>query len=182
MIANIAQYSKCRGSRITTGFTTDQKSAMFARVLKYRRGYFPGEYQVVDPDPTQKNNKRSSLQDLVDGQCPDLEKQMQAIVAQSTFCPKPCNVHVNSCDATTAPTCIYPDPRASKPRAACACRPGYKASGYADGDTTKQWRLPILGQDHRVWVAEGVKCDAVCTGYGVDSCREVGEISKTCIG
>ncbi len=87
IIANIAQYSECRGSNTElTGFHTDQKSAMFARVLKYRRGYFDGECQVIDPDKTQ-NTKRSSLQDLVDGQCPDLEEQAQAILAQPTLDP-----------------------------------------------------------------------------------------------
>ncbi|KAK0743456.1 hypothetical protein B0T18DRAFT_468778 [Schizothecium vesticola] len=77
-------------------------------------------------------------------------------------CPVGCNPHSNRCDAATAPTCIYPDPRVSKPRAACACRPGYKASRYGDADRTKQWRLPIPGQEHRVWVAEGVVCDKEC--------------------
>jgi hypothetical protein len=58
---------------------------MFARVLKYRRGYFDDECQV-DTGET-KNTKRSSLQDLVNGQCPDLEKQVQDIVAQPTLDP-----------------------------------------------------------------------------------------------
>ena len=98
-------------------------------------------------------------------------------------CPAACNVHSNACDKTTAPTCIFPDPRVSKPRGACACRPGYKASGYKDTDVTKQWRLPIPGQEHRVWVAEGVPCDKLCTvSTGVDSCREVKEISSKCAG
>ncbi|KAF2179571.1 hypothetical protein K469DRAFT_798613 [Zopfia rhizophila CBS 207.26] len=97
-------------------------------------------------------------------------------------CPRPCDVHYNSCDPTTAPTCIFPDPRIAYPRAACACRPGYKSSEYADSDTTKQWRLPIVGQEHRVWVAESVLCDKICNGYGVDSCKEVAELGKECVG
>jgi hypothetical protein len=100
----------------------------------------------------------------------------------TTACPQACDVNFNHCDAETAPNCIFPNPLVAHPRAACACRPGYKASAHADGDTAKQWRLPIVGQEHRVWVAEGVKCDKVCDGYGVDSCREVGEISAACIG
>ncbi|KAK0730899.1 hypothetical protein B0H67DRAFT_54042 [Lasiosphaeris hirsuta] len=96
-------------------------------------------------------------------------------------CPAGCNVHYNSCDKTTAPTCIYPDPRVPRPRGACACRPGYKASGYADTDTTKQWRLPIPGQEHRVWVAENVVCDKLCViSGGVESCREVSAIALEC--
>lgn len=85
---NITQYSECRGKGgPLTGFKTDQKSAMFARVLKYRRLYQPGECQVNDPGQSGTKMKRSSLQDLVDGQCPDIEKQMQAIVAQPTLEP-----------------------------------------------------------------------------------------------
>lgn len=98
-------------------------------------------------------------------------------------CPAGCNPHSNACDATTAPTCIYPDPRVSKPRAACACRPGYKASRYDDADKTKQWRLPIPGQEHRVWVAEGVVCDQECVvKSGTGACREVAEVEGGCVG
>jgi hypothetical protein len=77
-------------------------------------------------------------------------------------CPKACDVHFNKCDATTAPSCNFPDPRVAKPRGACACRPGFKATGASDSDKTKHWRLPVLGQEHRVWVAEGVPCNAPC--------------------
>jgi hypothetical protein len=98
-----------------------------------------------------------------------------------TACPKPCDVHFNKCDARTAPTCIFPDPRVAHPRAACACAPGFKATGAADGDVTKHWRLPILGQEHRVWVPEGVVCDAQCQGSGFDACKEVVILDKSCI-
>ncbi|CAM1500397.1 Fc.00g095590.m01.CDS01 [Cosmosporella sp. VM-42] len=98
-------------------------------------------------------------------------------------CPAGCKVHDNKCDKTTAPTCIFPDPRVPNPRGACACRPGFKASGYKDTDTTKQWRLPIPGQEHRVWVAEGVACDQLCTvSTGVGSCKEVNEVAEGCAG
>lgn len=106
-------------------------------------------------------------------------------------CPPTCNPHppLNKCDATTAPTCIFPDPRVPHPRAACACRPGYKA--YTDEELArlpkeagiKQWRLPVKGQEHRVWVAEGVKCDVLCgVSSGIGACREVGEAEGGCVG
>jgi hypothetical protein len=102
---------------------------------------------------------------------------------QRPNCPAACKVHDNKCDKTTAPTCIFPDPRVPNPRGACACRPGFKASDYKDTDTTKHWRLPIPGQEHRVWVAEGVKCDTLCTvSTGVGSCREVSEVAEECVG
>lgn len=97
------------------------------------------------------------------------------------ICPAGCKIHDNKCDKSTAPTCTFPDPRVSNPRGACACRPGFKSSAYQDTDTTKQWRLPIPGQEHRVWVAEGVACDKECTvSGGVDSCREVSEVAAEC--
>ena len=96
-------------------------------------------------------------------------------------CPKACDIHNNTCDAHTAPTCIYPDPRLSNPRGACACRPGFKATGYVDIDTSRQWRQPVLGGEHRVWVAEGVKCDTLCVIWsGVNSCQEVSLIPEAC--
>lgn len=101
--------------------------------------------------------------------------------AENVLCPKACEVHSNRCDSQTAPNCIFPDPRVAKPRGACACRPGYKATGATDSDATKHWRLPILGQEHRVWVAEGVRCDEKCQGFGFEACREVGLLDKSCI-
>ncbi|KAK4118610.1 hypothetical protein N657DRAFT_651080 [Parathielavia appendiculata] len=103
--------------------------------------------------------------------------------SNTATCPAGCDVHNHRCDPTTAPTCTYPDPRVAKPRAACACRPGFKAGAHVDNDTTKQWRLPIPGQEHRVWVAEGVVCDTPCViSGGVGSCREVGEVGAECVG
>ncbi|KAK3361436.1 hypothetical protein B0T24DRAFT_109093 [Lasiosphaeria ovina] len=97
-------------------------------------------------------------------------------------CPAGCDIHSNKCDATTAPTCTFPDPRVAKPRAACACRPGFKATGHTDGDAAAQWRLPVAGQEHRVWVAEGVVCDSLCVvSGGVDSCKEVTLLQAACV-
>jgi hypothetical protein len=101
----------------------------------------------------------------------------------TTICGKACNVHLNTCDAETAPTCTFPDPRVRTPRSACACRAGYKAGLHANTDTAKQWRLPVLGQEYRVWVAEGVKCETLCAvSHGVNSCQEVTLVDKVCIG
>lgn len=51
-----------------------------------------------------------------------------------------------------------------------------------DQDSTKQWRLPVKGQEHRVWVAEGVKCDMLCKGSGTGACQEVVLLGSQCIG
>ncbi|KAF2179651.1 hypothetical protein K469DRAFT_595110, partial [Zopfia rhizophila CBS 207.26] len=109
----------------------------------------------------------------LDGSLPQYQRLGERS-ARNTICPKACNPHFNTCDPSTAPTCIFPDPRVTNPRGACACRPGHKAAGYANNDVSKQWRLPIEAQQHRVWVVEGVKCDILCdVPWGVDSCREV---------
>jgi hypothetical protein len=57
-----------------------------------------------------------------------------------------------------------------------------QTTGVADGDSTKQWRLPVVRQEHRVWVAQRVKCDAPCKGYGADSCKEVVMLGSEYIG
>jgi hypothetical protein len=51
-----------------------------------------------------------------------------------------------------------------------------------DYDATKQWRLPVPDQEHRMWVAEWVVCDTLCQGYGFAACTEVIEIGAECIG
>ena len=56
---------------------------MFARVVKWRRGYLESECAPVDPGVV----KRSSMQDLVDGKCPDISAQVQAIQSQPTKAP-----------------------------------------------------------------------------------------------
>ncbi|KAK3619256.1 hypothetical protein LTR22_026055 [Elasticomyces elasticus] len=100
----------------------------------------------------------------------------------SSGCPKACDPHDNRCDAT-APTCIFPAPRVASPRGACACRPGYKAANCASNDISKQWRLPVEGHEHRVWVAEDVKRDTSCeVSTGVNTCLEVPLIGKERVG
>ena len=101
-------------------------------------------------------------------------------------CPIPCAPLKNKCDPTTAPTCIFPDPRLPSPKAFCACAPGWKAVATAEDarggvqkDTSRQWRLPIVGQEHRVWVPEGQKCDQVCRDI---DCSEVGLVGIECAG
>jgi hypothetical protein len=47
---------------------------MFARAIIFRRGGFaPGECVVKDPG-VRKKSKRSTMQDLYDGKCPDFNK------------------------------------------------------------------------------------------------------------
>ena len=104
------------------------------------------------------------------------------LVIGSSGCPKACDPHNNRCDAT-APTCIFPDPRVVGPRGACACRPGYKAANSVSSGISKQWRLPVEGHEHRVWVAEDVKCDTLCdVSTGASACLEVPLIGKECVG
>jgi hypothetical protein len=104
------------------------------------------------------------------------------LVTVSSGCPKACDPHNNRCDAT-APTCIFPDPRVASPRGACACRPGYKAANSVSNGISKQWRLPVEGHEHRVWVAEDVKCDTLCdVSTGANACLEVSLIGKECVG
>ncbi|KAL0932674.1 metalloprotease [Colletotrichum truncatum] len=70
-------YSKCRGKVPRDGFTTDQKARIFANALQFRRGYETGECM---PDGKAAVRKRSSMQDLLDGKCPDYEKQASILV------------------------------------------------------------------------------------------------------
>lgn len=103
---------------------------------------------------------------------------------EPSSCPRPCTPHSHTCDPSTAPTCIFPDPRLPRPRAFCACRPGYRASpspspSPADPTRLTEWRLPIVGQEHRVWVAEGVSCDTLCREGG---CGEVAVVGIGCAG
>ncbi|WYZ46752.1 hypothetical protein EsH8_IX_000977 [Colletotrichum jinshuiense] len=71
------QYSSCRGKIPEQGFTTDQKARMFANALQFRRGYETGE---CTPDGKAAVRKRSSMQDLLDGNCPDVDKQANILV------------------------------------------------------------------------------------------------------
>ena len=99
-------------------------------------------------------------------------------------CNKACSTEVGKCSIPTAEDCVPPAPGISNPRLACACRAGYKATkpGIADGDVSKQWRLPAPEGNFRVWVAEGVECDTLCTvPFGAFSCQEVTELPAECL-
>lgn len=76
----------------------------------------------------------------------------------------------------TAQTCVYIYPTGPHPKAYCACRPGYRS--YWPGDETKNWRINIPGQEHRVWVAEGVECNELC--WEPTKCAEVPLKEKKC--
>ena len=100
------------------------------------------------------------------------------------YCPAGCDPQANKCSWPTAQTCIYPSTSVPNPRAACACRAGYKATtpSISDGDTSKQWRLPAPEGNFRVWVAEGVPCDTLCNvSTGSAPCQEVFELSANCL-
>ncbi len=101
-------------------------------------------------------------------------------------CPAGCNPTSgqNTCSFPTAPDCIYPSPSTPNPRGACACRAGYKATapGIVDTDTTQQWRLPADEGNFRVWVAQGVACDTLCSDpFGSPPCAEVVELGEECL-
>lgn len=55
-------------------------------MLKYRRGYREGECtaQSIDSGEAKKMKKRSTMQDLVDGQCPNVGAAVQDLEAQPT--------------------------------------------------------------------------------------------------
>lgn len=63
---------------------------MFARYISMRRGYLQGECRYKDPKAQgaagvqRRLATRSSMQDLVDGKCPDIDKQVDALVNQKT--------------------------------------------------------------------------------------------------
>ncbi|KAI8188346.1 hypothetical protein K4K51_006850 [Colletotrichum sp. SAR 10_75] len=74
---DLNSYSSCRGKTPQDGFTTDQKTRMFANALQFRRGYEAGECM---PDGKAAVRKRSSMQDLLDGKCPDVDKQANILM------------------------------------------------------------------------------------------------------
>ncbi|KAK1622826.1 hypothetical protein BDP81DRAFT_411177 [Colletotrichum phormii] len=76
-INNYMSYSACRGKIPQNGFTTDQKARMFANALEFRRGYEAGECMA---DGKAAVGKRSSMQDLLDGKCPDVSKQASILM------------------------------------------------------------------------------------------------------
>ncbi|KAI9805302.1 MAG: hypothetical protein M1833_005755 [Piccolia ochrophora] len=108
------------------------------------------------------------------------EARLRDLYGCLSTCPKTCKPHNNICHQPTAQTCVPTLP--GTPNTYCACRPGFKAGQYDDGDTTKQWRLPISGHEDQVWVAEDVKCNHLCDGApGTPGCREVSVIDKGCL-
>ncbi|KAM0284038.1 hypothetical protein ACHAQH_002233 [Verticillium albo-atrum] len=78
-ISNYMSYSRCRGRVPSEGLTTDQKSAIFARTMKFRRSNSAGECVASDPDPNALR-KRSSMQDLLNGKCPDIAAEAERII------------------------------------------------------------------------------------------------------
>ncbi|KAF2190041.1 hypothetical protein K469DRAFT_699617 [Zopfia rhizophila CBS 207.26] len=89
----------------------------------------------------------------------------------------------NKCDITTSCTYVWGHPGPNGPYY-CACRAGYRATGYKPDDATVQWRLPWYGppsQEGRVFVAPGVKCDTLCDHWelGAKGCQEV-QLKKEC--
>jgi hypothetical protein len=126
--------------------------------------------------------KDGTLPVCLDGSVPTEHRRLPERSAGGSACPQACNPSRNDCDPTTAPICTYPDPTVADPRGACACQPGYKATGYQNDDAGKHWRLAVAGQQHRVWVSEGVSCGTRCNILsGVGSCSEVTLIAAECV-
>ncbi|CAG5180881.1 uncharacterized protein ALTATR162_LOCUS9484 [Alternaria atra] len=91
----------------------------------------------------------------------------------------------NKCDITTSCTYVWghQDPHTPGPYY-CACRHGYRATGYEANDMEVQWRLPWYGtpsgdpsQEGRVFVKPGVECNTLCDDWylGKDGCKAVQE-------
>ena len=158
----------------------------FDSIMLYRNDAFakPGTLTLTGGPNTYQNPQKLSSGDI--NRIKELYGCLDNNPPQPPKCPKGCDPTAgkNQCSWPTAPVCVYPSPSLSKPRAACACRAGYKATaaGIADTDTDKQWRLPPPEGNFRVWVAEGVACDTLCnTPTGVESCREVSELPAECL-
>ena len=102
---------------------------------------------------------------------------------ESTSPPGTCSVQhcspweASSCDITTTCTALGGATSGGKGQHLCACRHGYRASGYAAGDESVQVRLPWKEQGGRVFVKPGVQCDQLCDDWsaGMNSCKEVKE-------
>ncbi|KAF2678565.1 hypothetical protein K458DRAFT_423016 [Lentithecium fluviatile CBS 122367] len=87
----------------------------------------------------------------------------------------------NKCHITTSCTYNWGHKGANAPYY-CACRAGYRATGYKPGDSSVQWRLPWYAgsngqpsQEGRVFVKPGVNCDTLCDKWydGAKGCQEV---------
>lgn len=163
---------------VVDGGTFDLNSIML-----YRNDAF-----AIDGTFTLTNgpNDHENPQSLSSGDINRVRELYGCLAPPPPQCPAGCNPAsgANTCSFPTAQDCIYPSPFTPNPRAACACRAGYKATapGISDTDTTKQWRLPADEGNFRVWVAQGVACDTLCdVSTGSDSCQEVLELSADCL-
>lgn len=152
-------------------------------IMLYRNDAFakPGT-STLTKGPNQYNNPQAlSPEDIL-----RIRELYGCLPPPPPQCPIGCNPApgANTCSWPTAEDCIYPSPSTPNPRAACACRAGYKATapGILDTDTTKQWRLPADEGNFRVWVAQGIECNTLCeVSTGAFSCQEVVELPMTCL-
>ena len=152
-------------------------------IMLYRNSAFAksGTFTLLN-GPNDYNNP----QELSSGDINRIKQLYGCLPPGPKQCSPGCNPNPgqNKCSWPTAQTCVFPSPSTPNPRAACACRAGFKATtlDIPDNDTTKQWRLPADEGNSRVWVAEGVPCDTPCAySAGADSCQEVSELPKDCL-
>ncbi|KAF2464853.1 zincin [Lindgomyces ingoldianus] len=84
----------------------------------------------------------------------------------------------NGCDITTSCITLDGASKAGIGQHMCACRHGFRASGYAGNDKSVQVRLPWASQQGRVFVKPGVACNQLCDSWqlGKDGCTEVTEV------
>jgi hypothetical protein len=154
-------------------------------IMLYRNDAFakPGTFTLTGGPNAHNNPQQLSAEDIA-----RVQELYGCLPPPAAQCPAGCNPSpgANMCSWPTAQDCIYPSLSVPNPKAACACRAGYKATdaslGIADGDTTKQWRLPADEGNFRVWVAEGVACDTLCdVWYGSAPCGEVTLLGAECL-
>ena len=155
----------------------------FNSIMLYRNDAFakPGTFTLTNGPNDYQNPQSLSSEDIN-----RVHELYGCLPPPQPQCPAGCDPApgANTCSSPTAQDCIYPSLSTPNPRAACACRAGYKATapGILDTDTTKQWRLPADEGNFRVWVAQGVACDTLCdVSTGPDSCQEVVELSADCL-
>ncbi|KAF2177223.1 zincin [Zopfia rhizophila CBS 207.26] len=81
----------------------------------------------------------------------------------------------NDCDITTSCISLDGASKAGVGQHMCACRHGFRASGYSANDKSVQVRLPWASQQGRVFVKPGVACNQLCDSWqlGKDGCTEV---------
>ncbi|KAF2252369.1 hypothetical protein BU26DRAFT_502849 [Trematosphaeria pertusa] len=95
----------------------------------------------------------------------------------------------NQCHITTSCTFNWGHTGPGAAPYYCACRHGYRATGYDPKDTSIQWRLPWYAgpngqpsQEGRVFVKPGVNCDTLCDKWydGAKGCQEV-QLRSNCM-